>query len=221
MGEVAQGGRTVLFVSHNLTALRNLCTHGLYLEGGRLRLHGSVSDVLSQYTSHGTRTRSTVDLATPSELAARSLAVIRRASISPRPDADITRISTRTPFDVSVTVDVLEPDVEIGVFLICRDEQGDPVFSSGSFFEASLNGLRLPAGSHQFRCEVPAPLLNDGEYSLDVSLVHDRRDVLAAETSLLSFRVEEEALAVDGWHWRPVGVIRPDIHWQHEQAISG
>jgi lipopolysaccharide transport system ATP-binding protein len=221
MGQVAQGGRTVIFVSHNLTALRNLCTHGLYLEGGRLRLHGSVSDVLSQYTSHGTRTRGAVDLATSGEVAATSLAVIRRASVNPGPDADIARISTHTPFDVSVTIDVLRPDVEIGVFLTCRDGQGDPVFSSGSFFEASLNGLRLPTGSHQFRCGVPAPLLNDGEYSLDVFLVHGRKDIVATETSLLSFRVEDEALAVDGWHWRPVGVIRPDIHWQHEQATSG
>jgi hypothetical protein len=43
---------------------------------------------------------------------------------------------------------------------------------------------------------VPAPLLNDGEYSLDVFLVHDRKDVLATENSLLSFRVEEDALGV-------------------------
>ena len=220
MGQVAQGGRTVLFVSHNLTALRNLCTHGLYLEGGRLRLHGSVSDVLSQYTSHGTRSRGAVDLAPSSAPATASVAAIRRASINPRPDADIARISTRTPFDVNVTVDVLEADVEIGVFLTCRTEQGDAVFSSGSFFEASLNGLRLPAGSHQFRCEVPAPLLNDGEYSLDIQLVHDRKDVVATETSLLSFRVEEEGFAVDGWHWRPIGVIRPDFRWQHKQALS-
>ena len=96
----------------------------------------------------------------------------------------------------------------------------DVVFSSGSFFEARLNGLRLPAGSHEFKCEVPAPLLNDGEYSLDVQLVHDRKDIVATETSLLSFRVEEEALAVDGWHWRPVGVVRPDIRWQHQQAMG-
>jgi hypothetical protein len=79
--------------------------------------------------------------------------------------------------------------------------------------------MRLQSGSHQFTCEVPAPLLNDGEYSLDVCLVHDRKDVLVTENSLLSFRVEEEALGVDGWHWRPVGMIRPDIRWQHDQAI--
>ena len=115
----------------------------------------------------------------------------------------MTRISTGTPFEIGVTIEVLQPGVEIGVFLTCRNEQGDAVFSTGSFFEASLNGLRLPSGSHQFTCGVPAPLLNDGEYTLDVFLVHDRKDVLTTETSLLSFRVEEEALDVDGWHWRP------------------
>ena len=220
MGEVAQGGRTVLFVSHNLTALRNLCTHGLYLEGGRLKLHGSVSDVLSKYTSHGSRTRAAVDLAAPSASVTTPLAVIRRVSIKPRPGADVTRISTRTPFEVGVTIDVLRPDVEVGVFLTCRDEQGNAVFSTGSFFERRLNGMRLQSGSHQFTCEVPAPLLNDGEYSLDVFLVHDRRDVLVTENSLLSFRVEEEALDVEGWHWRPVGVVRPHIRWQHDQPVA-
>jgi lipopolysaccharide transport system ATP-binding protein len=220
MGEVAKGGRTVLFVSHNLTALRNLCTQGLYLEDGRLSLHGSVSDVLGRYTSHGTRMRGAVDLATSSALAASSLAVIRRASVHPRAGADVTRIATGTPFEIGVTMEVMQPDLEIGVFLTCRDEQGDAVFSTGSFFEASLNGLRLPPGLHRFKCDVPAPLLNDGEYTLDVFLVHDRKDLLATENSLLSFRVEEEALAVEGWHWRPLGVIRPAIHWQHEPTIA-
>ena len=219
MGEVAKGGRTVLFVSHNLTALRNLCTQGLYLEDGRLSLHGPVSDVLGKYTSHGTRTRGAVDLAPSSVPAATSLAVIRRASVQPQADAEVARISTGTPFEIGVTVEVLQPGADIGVFLTCRNEQGDAVFSTGSFFEASLNGLRLASGLHQFRCDVPAPLLNDGEYTLDVFLVHDRKNVLVTETSLLSFRVEAGALNVDGWHWRPVGVIRPDIHWQHAQAI--
>ena len=220
MGEVAKGGRTVLFVSHNLTALRNLCTQGLYLEDGCLSLHGPVSEVLGKYASHGTRTRGVVDLAPSSAPAVTSLAVIRRASVKPQAGIDVTRITTGTPVEIGVTIEVMQPGLEIGVFLTCRNEQGDAVFSTGSFFETSLNGLHLPPGSHQFKCDVPAPLLNDGEYTLDVFLVHDRKDVLATENSLLSFRVEEEALAVEGWHWRPVGVIRPEIHWQHEPSIA-
>jgi lipopolysaccharide transport system ATP-binding protein len=47
--EVAQTGRTVLFVSHQLQTVRALCTSAIYLDSGRLRLHGEVDRVLEEY----------------------------------------------------------------------------------------------------------------------------------------------------------------------------
>jgi lipopolysaccharide transport system ATP-binding protein len=54
MGEVARGGRTVLLVSHQMTAVSQLCDSGLLLAGGKVARHGSVEDVLHDYlaTSH-------------------------------------------------------------------------------------------------------------------------------------------------------------------------
>ena len=49
MGQVARDGRTVLFVSHNMTALRNLCTRGLLLKGGEVEAVGRIDEVLKQY----------------------------------------------------------------------------------------------------------------------------------------------------------------------------
>ena len=57
MGEVAAGGRTVLFVSHNLAAVRSLCTSGFLLKAGRLVSEGSIDSVLEAYA----RDRSRVD----------------------------------------------------------------------------------------------------------------------------------------------------------------
>jgi lipopolysaccharide transport system ATP-binding protein len=51
MGTVAQGGRTVLFVSHNLTAVRQLCSRGLYLRHGVLDYQGTVESVCERYLS--------------------------------------------------------------------------------------------------------------------------------------------------------------------------
>ncbi|RZK12545.1 MAG: ABC transporter ATP-binding protein [Flavobacterium sp.] len=42
-------GRTVLFVSHNLTSIANLCNMGLLLSNGTVTLHGNIDDVISQY----------------------------------------------------------------------------------------------------------------------------------------------------------------------------
>src|SRR5215813_2533539 len=51
MSEVAQGGRTILFVSHNHAAIRSLCSHGLVMRGGRASPKCNVMAALDQYSS--------------------------------------------------------------------------------------------------------------------------------------------------------------------------
>ena len=51
MQEVSKGeGRTVLFVSHNMTSVRHLCNHGILLENGTIKVTGMVNDVVDKYT---------------------------------------------------------------------------------------------------------------------------------------------------------------------------
>jgi lipopolysaccharide transport system ATP-binding protein len=49
MGQVAGEGRTVLFVSHNMAAVRNLCSHTILLENGRILTSGPTEEVIAQY----------------------------------------------------------------------------------------------------------------------------------------------------------------------------
>ncbi|MBL8214272.1 MAG: ABC transporter ATP-binding protein [Bryobacterales bacterium] len=49
MDEVAKEGRTVVFVSHNMGAVRSLCTHGVVLERGRLHLQGAIGAAIEAY----------------------------------------------------------------------------------------------------------------------------------------------------------------------------
>lgn len=55
MREVAKGGRTVLFVSHNMAAMQNLCQHGLVLDAGSLVVNGSVEEAVNAYILTETR----------------------------------------------------------------------------------------------------------------------------------------------------------------------
>jgi len=54
MSEVAGGGRTVLFVSHNMAALRRVCGSGLLLISGRLGLEGTITEAVDRYSETGT-----------------------------------------------------------------------------------------------------------------------------------------------------------------------
>jgi lipopolysaccharide transport system ATP-binding protein len=46
-------GRTILFVSHNLTAVKNLCTSGIFLKNGQLELSGTTEEVINYYLKTG------------------------------------------------------------------------------------------------------------------------------------------------------------------------
>jgi lipopolysaccharide transport system ATP-binding protein len=49
MDEVAKSGRTILFISHNMAAVRQLCTRGIVLENGQIQFDGSVSAAVDHY----------------------------------------------------------------------------------------------------------------------------------------------------------------------------
>lgn len=55
MGEVAQGGRTVLFVSHNMAAIQNLCRAGIVLNAGRVQFSGPIEQAVALYLQESTR----------------------------------------------------------------------------------------------------------------------------------------------------------------------
>jgi len=49
MGDLSQSGRTVLFVSHNMQAIRSLCRHAMWLEQGQLKAFGPSENVIEKY----------------------------------------------------------------------------------------------------------------------------------------------------------------------------
>src|SRR6185295_7902137 len=55
MGEVARGGRTVLFVSHNMTAIKTLCGEGLLLSYGGVESTGPIAAVINHYMAGASR----------------------------------------------------------------------------------------------------------------------------------------------------------------------
>ena len=211
MGDVARAGKTVVFVSHNLTALRNLCTTGLILKGGQPETFGKIGDVLNRYASHrGSGNDGAVDLL---DTHPEKPAYIQRVAVVAEGKSPDATLSVSSAFSIRTRIELRESDMEVGVFLHCHDANQSRVFSTGSFFSAELNGLKLPKGQQEFTCHVPGNLLNDGEYTLDVILVRDHSEVFLTELAILSFHIHDEPLGVEGWNWAPIGVIRPNLAW--------
>lgn len=100
MSEVAGEGRTVLFVSHNMAAVRNICQRGVCLENGRVVDSGSIVDVVERYLDSGVPHGYTQNLADESRVGGKaakftSLAIFNATNIEQRPrSGDDLRIET-------------------------------------------------------------------------------------------------------------------------------
>jgi lipopolysaccharide transport system ATP-binding protein len=173
MEEVSRGGRTVLFVSHNMASIQRLCPRCLLLEGGELTADGSSAEVVSRYL-RSVRTRHGDGRFAPASRAGTGWARVTDVRLSDTAgvpaialpaDADLVfdidlEVIDRTQHSASLRGLVLE--------LVLGTEDGAPLMSLMNVDDPKLD---LPAAaSATARVRVPAPTLIPGRYRLDVLL---------------------------------------------------
>jgi lipopolysaccharide transport system ATP-binding protein len=173
MEDVADSGRTVLFVSHNMQAVRSLCTRVVQLSEGRVVGSGPAATVVDQYL----KLKSGADGAMswegddrPGDDDARLAAVrILGTDLQPTPV-----VITSQPFRVQMDVD-LEHVVEgltIGFDLSLAD--GTVVFRSYQTDGPPDRWPGLHPGRNRLECEIAPDLLNTGRYTVHSRISIDR-----------------------------------------------
>ena len=211
MGEVAKGGRTVLFVSHNLSVIASLCSRALLLEGGSERAEGQTGEVLSKYiqsaaTSHG---EAKWDHSQPQANNGR----LRLAAARTRCDGAVTGdVQIDKPTTLEFDFEVLGAGLNVSTSIHLFDKQGIWVLCGGTPSKALL------PGRYQHSYLFPADFLNDGAYTISIILITDvtRLDVHIRDA--ISFVVHEikgrqEYLGTIN------GCIRPRLHCE-ERALG-
>jgi lipopolysaccharide transport system ATP-binding protein len=210
MKDISSAGRTVLFVSHNSVALRNLCSSGLLLENGALVKEGTIDDVLSAYVGNTPNVSSEIRR---SQFDRTGIdAALVRAFVVSVGGALGEPIRATVPFSIGIEVEV-DRAGDIAVFVNCHNDSHQLIFSTGSIYDENLNGLRLDVGVHLFECVVPGHILTDGTYVLDIMLIRSLR-TMVSESAVLSFSVVDDFAKVEGWNYRLGGVIRPKTTWR-------
>ncbi len=169
MKDVAKGGRTVLFVSHSISAVRALCETGVLLDRGRVACRGPIEMVLNEYLS-----------AKRSQSASRDINAARRNSKAPciqdvrilnKDGHEATEINQGS--DITVEVDFASP---VDMHRVTAPVLGVVVKAlAGDFVggvSMNMTGARIstPSGAGSLRCTLKAPPLVQGQYSIDVYL---------------------------------------------------
>ena len=208
-----RNGRTVLLVSHNMSAVNTLCDKGLLFSGGVLVKGGAASEVSASYMSSGTettgvRTWKDADAMAGSEGIRLSLVRMRNAA-----GEVVGSFERSSSFSIEIEYELLRrfQEIRLGVDILTTD--GIIVFCSHDSEDTSWRGKMREAGRYTSVCFIPQYLLNSGSYIFRVTSDVPNREVFLWIEDVLMFTIEDTGGGTAGYCDRPPGVVRPLLRW--------
>lgn len=159
MGEVARGGRTVLFVSHNMTAVRSLCAQGILLRAGHVQGRGDAASLVAEYVRVSDRERQLVFIP-----ATESAGPVRLEGLRVVP-ASCTTASITNGTELAVEAIIwLAASTNLSACIAVWRE-GDLGFIANTYHD-NRPLQSVGPGRLQIRFRLPAYLLNPGSHSV-------------------------------------------------------
>lgn len=220
MSEVSQGGRTVIFVSHNMAAVQNLCQRGVVLSDGKMLFNGGAEDAIQQYLHSVTGTAAQGHVI--------NLLNAPRISKKVRPrllesmefftDGDVAMAGTLpmgAALKMRIRFNFPEPVESFDVGIGFDNVYGQRVFTAHSCFEPERDG-GMHVGPQTFVCNIPSLTLVPGEYVLRIWVDANRREVDLINEAARIQVIESDYYGTGRVPWNGVFVLKH--HWYSEKA---
>ncbi|MFI3266035.1 MAG: polysaccharide ABC transporter ATP-binding protein [Rikenellaceae bacterium] len=154
-------GRTVLFVSHNMSSMRQLCTSGLLLDNGEISYRGSISDTISEYFSSNDKANSFEG----DEKSYRDIMYLEHAKVYPSSGGLIHNGSEIiVEMNVLVRQTITAPVIGFNIF----SSYGHPLARAD--FNDRIGYHALKPGRYTFRFRIPAYRFSVGEYRIALAV---------------------------------------------------
>ena len=207
-------GRTVLFVSHNMTAIKNICRNVLFMQNGRIHEFGSTEAVVNKYLSMENKNADMIQSYLSKEEAPGNEEIkMKRIEVVPLLQTEDELLCVNTPVNIEFEFWNNIPGKEINLSLVLLTPTQECVFNVGT------KASQLQQGLYKGVCHIPGNLLNDGMYIVSMMVVGDRSYPLFYFENAVSFEVHEKRDA-SAWHAKWIGIVRPQMEFSLEK-ISG
>ena len=214
MEGVAKGGRTVLFVSHNMSAISSLCSRAILLRQGKVAAQGPASQVVNEYLSTEGGSSSQISW-----------------SFEDAPGSELMKFKSIKALnkqgEVSLNIEINEPcDIEIEFWCLKKtkitpslhlyNQFGVLLFYTMNLHDKNWGRKEYEPGLYKGSCRMPANLFNEGTYYVNAYLSRDiGQPADAVKEPAVFFRIYEEYSA-DRTMYMPgqyLGAIRPLLSW--------
>jgi lipopolysaccharide transport system ATP-binding protein len=208
----SSGGRTVLFVSHNMASVKSLCTRGIVLENGTLAYDGTTDDAVSFYLNQGADQTNSRNFA---DTIRNDVFHLHRISLKKEGEqigeAPLTESSA---IELETELSILEHPERYHITYHLYNEMGEALFSFGSQGHAHLK-----TGKNKIVCTFPAGFFQAGQFFLSFFFVEDRKRSIFVERDIMSFTIIDGNRELGVYMGKEPGSIRPKFKWTVNSTV--
>jgi lipopolysaccharide transport system ATP-binding protein len=209
-------GRTVLFVSHNMGAISNLCNNCIMLEKGKINLIGATSDIIHNYLHSAEQLNSSWRNLNNQYLNTYFTPISLSIVDSNLNEQSILPNNERIGILIEGEINNIDPSLAIGIAVYSSEDQ--LLFWALHTDKKKSEWVNLHLGVNQFITWIPKNLLNEGDYRVELNVsLHFKEWILQPEKKSPSVQFSVHGGLSESPHWqdkRP-GLLAPILSFQH------
>jgi lipopolysaccharide transport system ATP-binding protein len=217
MQDVSKGeGRTVLFVSHNMTSIKALCKRGVILKNGMLVDDGGIDEIVTHYLRGDNEVENYKCWEVP-EIKKGGFELLE-IGIRKKGGGYSNVMRMDQELELVIRYRLKQPINKFWITMHMKNEQGNKIFSFSG--EERCYDFHHEAGEYLQTCLIPANFLNWGNYAIDFMAFKQEPNIvdLVSEHDLISFTIANKQVAIGGYMGKEPGDITPEFNFVEEKV---
>ncbi|MBS1571603.1 MAG: ATP-binding cassette domain-containing protein [Bacteroidetes bacterium] len=210
MGDVSKGeGRTVLFVSHNMTAVKSLCKKGIVMSNGKILYTGGIERALSEYNGDKQSFGNTVVLGESKDFNNNLFRLNRVELVDENYRSHEADFEENEKFNLLTDLNLFDSENKYHLSYVVKNFNNDVLFTMNNAY-----GTKLKQGNNKIICEIPKDFFNVGEYVISLYIIKNTQEAVLFEEDLLTFRIKERSKDFGEWMGIEPGFVKTNFEWK-------
>lgn len=209
MQDISQGqGRTVLFVSHNMAAVKSLCTRAIILEHGKVIFEGNTDNAVNYYLKGDSNLKNKKQFnfsKYDSNIFKLQEIILKNKN---RKETEPILEDEEIELITSIFIKAGNAD-KFHITYHLNNELGEALFS----FSSQRGDIELKKGQNELICIFPKSFFQSGEYFLSLFVIFNSKSAVFQEKDIISFTVVDGQRAIGTYMGREPGYIKPNFKW--------
>jgi lipopolysaccharide transport system ATP-binding protein len=209
MEEIGQQGRTILFVSHNVAAIRAFCKSKILMKKGKIELQGISDTIIDEYLKDDFTSDSFIVWNQDTSPQSQEIC-LEKAYILDSKQEIASTVEASQAFSIVLEYKTLVPLEGLRIGFLMRNSEGIIICGSN---DPNIESIEKPSGCYKSICTFPGNILNAGRYSLLFGVdALPNFDRLVTTPYCIGFDIED--VKGHGFlHERLPGILRPSLTW--------